>query len=65
MDVDEDEEEEEDTMPESIYGIERAGEGMWSSCIKVVDVLEREVLQAIQLGENEGLCVCVCVERCM
>ena len=43
----------EEEMPDSIYGVQRAGEGMWAGCVRVVDTLEKETIQALALGENE------------
>ena len=55
------EEEEDDEMPEGVYGVHRAGEGKWASCIRVVEPVEKETMQLIPLDEDEaGLCVCTC-----
>lgn len=40
-------------MPDSIYGVQRAGDGMWAGCVRVVDPLDKETLQVIALGDNE------------
>ena len=57
----EEEDEEEEEMPESVYGVHRAGQGRWASCIRVVDPVERETVQLIPLDEDEAaLSVCTC-----
>ena len=54
-------EDEDDEMPEGVYGVLRAGEGKWASCIRVVEPVEKETMQLIPLDEDEAaLCVCTC-----
>jgi len=57
----EEEQDPEVLMPPEIYGVQRAGEGCWASCIRVVDPNERETLDVIPLPPREAavsLCVC-------
>jgi splicing factor 3B subunit 3 len=57
----EEEEDAEDQMPESIYGVLRAGEGKWASCIRVVDPVLEKTVQLMPLDEDEAaLSVCTC-----
>lgn len=42
-------------LDERVFGQPRAAEGCWASLVRVIDPLNREVLQTVRLEQNDGL----------